>query len=268
MFRHARRPRQDPRLRPREAEVRETRVRQTDLQTISGGTQPGVVLGTMGYMAPEQVRGKPADKRSRPLLVRRRSCTRCCRASARSAATRRPTRSRRSCRRRPPDLSQTNKDVRPASSGSCRHCLEKNPERALRVGARRRFRPGGALDRLDADGGRRAQAPGRTDAPAVGPARPGGRPRRRDRESVRLLGRKEGRLRPAAVLPPDHVLPRRGRMRAASRRTARRSSTPQAGRGNPSRSSSTAPRARSRGRSASAPRRSCRSRRPARWRCR
>src|SRR5262249_10371855 len=36
---------------------------QTDMQTISG-TQPGVVLGTMGYMAPEQVRGKPADKRS------------------------------------------------------------------------------------------------------------------------------------------------------------------------------------------------------------
>ena len=36
---------------------------QTDLQTISG-TQPGVVLGTMGYMAPEQVRGKAADARS------------------------------------------------------------------------------------------------------------------------------------------------------------------------------------------------------------
>src|SRR5262245_57989857 len=36
---------------------------QTDLRTVSG-TEPGVVLGTMGYMSPEQVRGKPADRRS------------------------------------------------------------------------------------------------------------------------------------------------------------------------------------------------------------
>src|SRR6266545_3067441 len=36
----------------------------TDLATATVGTEPGVVLGTMGYMSPEQVRGKPADYRS------------------------------------------------------------------------------------------------------------------------------------------------------------------------------------------------------------
>jgi Tol biopolymer transport system component len=98
----------------------------TDLQTISA-TEPGVVLGTMGYMSPEQVRGKPADRRSDlfsfgAILYEMLSGQRAFRGdTAADTITAILT-------KEPPDLAQTNKDVHPGLDRIVRHCLEKNPE--------------------------------------------------------------------------------------------------------------------------------------------
>ncbi len=99
----------------------------TDMQTVSGGTQPGVVLGTMGYMAPEQVRGRTADKRSDlfafgTILYEMLSGQRAFRGdTAADTITAILT-------KEPPDLSQTNRDIHPGLDRIVRHCLEKNPE--------------------------------------------------------------------------------------------------------------------------------------------
>ncbi len=61
-----RRPREDSRLRPRQADAGRTRGRRREraADDTAPTPSPGVVLGTIGYMAPEQVRGLPADHRS------------------------------------------------------------------------------------------------------------------------------------------------------------------------------------------------------------
>ncbi|HEY3204674.1 MAG TPA: protein kinase [Thermoanaerobaculia bacterium] len=99
---------------------------QTDLQTVSG-TEPGVVLGTMGYMSPEQVRGRAADRRSDifafgTIFYEMLSGQRAFRGdTAADTITAILT-------KEPPDLSQTNKDIHPGIDRIVRHCLEKNPE--------------------------------------------------------------------------------------------------------------------------------------------
>ncbi len=100
---------------------------QTNLPTLDRGTEPGVVLGTLGYMAPEQVKGKATDGRSDifafgailyEMLSGSRAFHRDTAAETMSAILRED----------PPDLSATNKNVQPGLERVVRHCLEKNPE--------------------------------------------------------------------------------------------------------------------------------------------
>jgi len=99
----------------------------TQAPTATAGTEPGVVMGTVGYMSPEQVRGQPADPRSDifsfgAILYEMLSGERAFRGdSAADAMSAILTKD-------PPDLSQTNRDISPGLERVVRHCLEKNPE--------------------------------------------------------------------------------------------------------------------------------------------
>jgi Tol biopolymer transport system component len=100
---------------------------QTNLPTAAAGTEPGVVLGTLGYMSPEQVRGRPADVRSDifnfgailyEMLSGRRAFQGDSAADTMSAIL----------TKEPPDFSETNRNIPPGLERIVRHCLEKNPE--------------------------------------------------------------------------------------------------------------------------------------------
>jgi hypothetical protein len=99
----------------------------TSLPTATAGTEPGVVLGTLGYMSPEQVRGQPADARSDifsfgAILYEMLSGNRAFRGAS-AADTMAAI-----LREDPPELSVTNQSVPPGLERIVRHCLEKAPE--------------------------------------------------------------------------------------------------------------------------------------------
>jgi serine/threonine protein kinase len=101
----------------------------TAIDTSEGtatGTEPGVVMGTVGYMAPEQVRAQPVDARTdlfalgivlHEMLSGRRVFQRETAAESMTAILRED----------PPELLGTRSDVSPALDRIVRHCLEKNP---------------------------------------------------------------------------------------------------------------------------------------------
>ena len=184
---------------------------ETDAGTVSGGTQPGVVLGTMGYMSPEQVRGKPADKRSDlfsfgTILYEMLAGQRAFRGdTAADTITAILT-------KEPPDLSQTNKDVPPGLDRIVRHCLEKNPEERFESARDVAFDLE-ALSGVSTPTGLDADAPaGDSTPPSAVAARRRGPPDRCGRG--RLRGRQEGGARRAGDLSAADVSPRPDRFGA------------------------------------------------------
>src|SRR5438132_4655076 len=98
----------------------------TGLATASPGTEPGVVLGTVGYMSPEQVRGAPVDHRSDvfsfgAILYEMLTGAR----AFRSDSAIEPMSA--ILKEEPAELSEAGRNVSPGLERIVRHCLEKNP---------------------------------------------------------------------------------------------------------------------------------------------
>src|SRR5271168_667516 len=99
----------------------------TSLPTQTQATEAGVVMGTAGYMSPEQVRGTAVDPRSDifsfgailyEMISGKRAFHGETAADTMSAIL----------REEPAELSETNRNVSPALERMVQHCLEKNPE--------------------------------------------------------------------------------------------------------------------------------------------
>ena len=95
--------------------------------TVTAQTEPGVVMGTVGYMAPEQVRGSTADHRADifafgailyEMLTGKRAFQKPTSAETMSAILNED----------PPGISQIAPNIPPAVQRVIHRCLEKNPE--------------------------------------------------------------------------------------------------------------------------------------------
>lgn len=96
------------------------------MATLSG-TEPGTVLGTIGYMSPEQVRGQALDNRtdifSLGCILYEMATGRCPFARNTAADTMAAI-----LNHEPPELSATGAEIPPEMDRLILHCLEKNPD--------------------------------------------------------------------------------------------------------------------------------------------
>jgi serine/threonine protein kinase len=100
---------------------------ETSAPTGTGHTAPGMVMGTMGYMSPEQLRGLPVDHRTDifsfgallyELLSGKKAFKRDSASDTIAAIL----------KEEPPELTTTGRAISPALDHVVRHCLEKNPD--------------------------------------------------------------------------------------------------------------------------------------------
>src|SRR5450755_1501580 len=107
--------------------IRPEAVSGADAPTVHAVTEPGLIMGTAGYMSPEQVRGQVADPRSDifafgailyEMISGKRAFHGETSADTMSAILKEET----------PELSETARNVPAGLERIVRHCLEKNPE--------------------------------------------------------------------------------------------------------------------------------------------
>ena len=157
--------------------------------TVSRVSEPGLVLGTVGYMSPEQVRGLPADARSDlfslgavlyEMLTGQRAFRRETAAETLTAILRED----------PPESSSSSTRLTPAVGAVLRQCLEKDPARRFSSAASLAARLRELLDTPGA-GGSEAR-------PAEESHRFGGRAPLRQRRKRRRSGLSQRRAHGAA----------------------------------------------------------------------
>ena len=116
--------------------------------TLAEGTEAGVVMGTVGYMSPEQVRGQAADNRADifafgailyEMLAGKRAFQKPTSPETMTAILNED----------PPGISQVAANIPPALQRMVHRCLEKNPEQRFQSASDLAF----ALDALSESGG-------------------------------------------------------------------------------------------------------------------
>ncbi len=152
-------------------------VAQTDIATRKVHTDPGTVMGTVGYMSPEQVRGQAVDHRTDifsfgavlyEMLTRRRAFRGDSAIETLNAIL----------KEEPTELSASNPNIAPGLERVVWHCLEKSPERRFQSASDVAF----ALESLSGV----TSHPSQQTLPAVSP--PVSSPSRWTRERLVWLG--------------------------------------------------------------------------------